>query len=43
MRDLIARAVNAVLGERCHLGCGQRVFSRDLTAHLHTEHAGDIL
>lgn len=38
---MIGRVLDAVLGRRCPLGCGQRVYPRDLTAHLHTEHAGD--
>ena len=38
MRCLIDR----LLGPLCSLGCGQRVFPRDLTRHLHTDHAGDL-
>lgn len=39
---MLTRLLDALLGPRCALGCGYRVFPRDLTRHLHTDHAGDI-
>jgi hypothetical protein len=41
-RHKIGRFLDWLLGERCPLGCGQRVFPADLNGHLHTEHAGGL-
>ena len=30
-----------LLGPRCPKGCGQRLYVKDRTYHLNTEHAGD--
>lgn len=33
------RWVDALLGARCRMGCGARVFPRDVTDHEATHHA----
>lgn len=38
---LLDRALTALLGPRCALGCGQRVYPNDLQQHLAIDHAGD--
>jgi hypothetical protein len=38
---VLTRLLNALLGPRCALGCGQRVYPRDLERHLALDHAGD--
>ena len=30
-----------LLGPRCAIGCGQRVFAKDLERHLNVEHGRD--
>jgi len=42
MRSLIARVTDALLGRACRLGCGQRVFVKDVGWHEGLEHAGDV-
>jgi hypothetical protein len=32
------RFLDWLLGRHCALGCGQRVFPKDLARHVHTEH-----
>lgn len=36
------RFLNWLLGPRCALGCGTRVFPDDLERHLYLEHAADM-
>jgi hypothetical protein len=38
---MIGWLLDRLLGPRCPIGCGQRVFSRDVTAHYLIDHAGD--
>ena len=38
LRDL----ADAILGHHCRLGCGQRVFVKDVGWHEGLEHAGDV-
>lgn len=33
--------LDALLGDRCRLGCGQRVYPRDIGWHEDIDHAGD--
>ncbi|MDN4174759.1 hypothetical protein QWY28_17490 [Nocardioides sp. SOB77] len=42
MTGLLARFLNRLLGARCALGCGLRVFPADVAMHAHIEHAGDV-
>lgn len=35
--------LNWLLGPRCPLGCGQRLYPRDAEAHFDNEHAGDVI
>jgi hypothetical protein len=39
---VIARLATWLLGPRCILGCGERVYPRDLERHLFIDHAGDL-
>ena len=39
---MIGRFLDWLLGPRCGLCCGERVFPKDLDRHLHVEHAGGI-
>lgn len=39
----LERFASALLGARCRLGCGQRVFPKDVAEHEHNQHAGDQL
>lgn len=32
---------DALLGKRCRLGCGERVYPKDVKQHEADEHAGD--
>jgi hypothetical protein len=34
--------LTGLLGARCRLGCGARVFVADVRAHEDVEHAGDV-
>ena len=38
---MLTRFLDWLLGPKRALGCGQRVFPKDLQRHLHTDHAGD--
>jgi hypothetical protein len=38
---MLTRLLDALLGPRCALDCGQRVFPKDLERHLRLDHAGD--
>ena len=38
---MIARWLDWLLGSRCRLGCGDRVFPVDVALHERLEHAGD--
>ena len=38
LRDL----ADAILGRHCRLGCGQRVFVKDVGSHEGLEHTGDV-
>lgn len=38
---MISRFLDWLLGPRCALGCGERIFPRDLERHLYIDHAGD--
>ena len=38
---MIARILTWLLGPRCDL-CADRVYPRDLEAHLYIDHAGDV-
>ena len=40
---MIARLVTWLLGPTCVLGCGERVYPRDLDRHWAIHHAGDVL
>lgn len=33
--------LDMLLGERCPVGCGQRVFPKDLDRHRYVDHAGE--
>jgi len=41
MRARWANFLDGLLGPRCRLGCGQRVFPVDVRAHEDTNHVGD--
>jgi hypothetical protein len=38
---VLTQLLDALLGHHCALGCGQRVFPKDLERHLALDHAGD--
>lgn len=37
----LAHILDALLGHRCRLHCGQRVFPTDIPSHEATNHGGD--
>lgn len=41
MRTRLRRLADAIWGAHCRLGCGVRVFPRDVHAHELLDHAGD--
>jgi hypothetical protein len=41
VRSLLAWLADVVLGPRCPVGCGERVFPKDEATHVDVEHAGD--
>lgn len=38
---MIGRLLDRVFGLHCRLGCGERVYPRDVEVHEALEHAGD--
>lgn len=42
IRQLWLAFLDALLGDRCPFGCGQRLFPRDRRLHFDIEHAGDV-
>lgn len=38
---MIARFLSWLLGHRCALGCGERVYPANVAEHYEREHAGD--
>ena len=43
LAEFWAVVANAVLGPRCRVGCGARVFPADIAWHEDREHAGDVV
>lgn len=42
IRPVGARFLDWLLGPHCALGCGQRLYPRDIEAHYYIEHAAEV-